>query len=194
MLSNNEVFFESWVHVPHKVLGRELKPLSILHLIWLYNAESPLVITNKNVTMEDLEIAVLICSNCTNEGILAALNAKENGIRLRISNYFWRRQNRRKRSLQLELRRFLTYNDDFMALPKFMPREGESDEKLPWLLVHMANLIKATGWDEQEVLNMPIGKVLWYNLAFGYLETGETRVMSDREKLAADAIKELYGS
>jgi hypothetical protein len=131
----------------------------------------------------------LICGSKNNSEVFRRINGKEQNWWQRISNYFWRRRNR-KRDFQSELKRFIAYNDDYIALPRFLPKEdAEADEKIPWLLLHATSLIKATGWNEETVFSMPIGKVMWFNLALGFLATGETRIMSDKEQQAVEALK-----
>lgn len=188
-MSNESAFFESWTNVPHVILGRKLQPLSIFHYVWLYQVGSPLVYTAKPATMADLELAVLICSSSTNEQVLAVLEGK--GILQRMRNYFWRKANR-KRNLQTELTKFIAYNDDHIALPEFYSSDTkEINERLPWLFVVAASLIKTTGWTEEKVFSMPIGKVFWLNLAFHYLETGKTSIISDKEQLAMKILGEM---
>jgi hypothetical protein len=188
-MTNTDAFYEAFVNIPHTVLGRRLQPLCLFHLLWLYLIQSPLIITNKETTLKDLEIAVLICGSKNDSEIFKLLDGKEQNTLQKISNYFWRRRNR-KRDFQSELKKFIAYNDDYIALPRFLPKEdGEANEKIPWLLLHATSLIKATGWSEETVFSMPIGKVMWFNLALGFLATGETRIMSDKEQQAVEALK-----
>ena len=109
--------------------------------------------------------------------------------------YNWFRLRLNKFVLETELRKWLAYQDDYATCPKMY--EGDENEVsnsiFPWMFSYMASLIKATGWTEEQVIIMPVGKVLWYNLAFNYLETGETRVVSDKEQQAQEALKAMMG-
>lgn len=189
-MTNADCFFESFTNVEHTILGRKLKPFSLLHLIWLYQINSPLVYTSLKTTLADLEIAALICSGETNEHIVKEIGKKQSKWK-RITRYLWRCRNK-KRDFEAELKKFIAYNDDYISLPKFFPKdEKESNESLPWFLLHAAALIRQTGWAEQTVFSMPVGKIIWFNLAFGYLESGNTSIMSEKEQAAAAALQAM---
>lgn len=192
-MNNEQAFAESFINLFHTVLGKRLRPLSLNHLIWLYNIESPLVFTDKETTLADLELATLICSQDTHERILRAIDGKARRLPGKFAKYFWRFVNCNCRNFNTELKRFIAYQDDYLALPKFFPNDEtkESNDSIPWLLLHATALIKATGWSEETVFKLPIGKLLWFNLAFGFLNTGETRILSDKEQQAIDALKSL---
>jgi hypothetical protein len=175
-MTNAHAFFESLINVDHTILGKRLKPLCLLHLLWLYHIKSPLVYTSLECTMEDLELAVLICSNSSSGKILKAITPK------RFKYHLWHRANK-KRELKAELLKWVEYNNDYLSLPTFYPRGNEeTDEKLPWLITTAASVIKETGWSDEQVFAMPIGKLLWWNIAFNYLATGKTNIMSDKEQ------------
>lgn len=180
---NTAKFFESYVNVPHSVLGVKLNPLSLLHYLWLHHLESPLITTGKEGSLADLELAALICSSSSSEEILRKINRK--GFFAKV----WRYRNR-YRQLNLEALAFLAYHDDYVSLPLFGDTKGE-EEKLPYLLLYAANLIKATGWSEEVVFTMPLGKLIWLNVAFSYLNSGKTNVISDWEQAATAALKAL---
>jgi hypothetical protein len=187
-MTNAALLFESFVNVKHIILGKELKPFSLFHLLWLYHIQSPLVETNKAATIQDLELAVLICSSSSNEQIFSLLDNKHLARLKRLRLALWRRKNR-KRNLETELKKFLVYNDDYISLPEFYSKEGaDKNEKLPWILLHISALVKTTGWGLDKVLLMPVGLLVWLNLGLSYLETGETSVVSDREQTAIDLI------
>jgi len=182
---NNSRCLENWVNVPHTVLGKRLAPFCLLHLQWLEHLGSPLFFTSQQATLSDLELAVLICSSRSSEEILSRLQSKSPVLS------FWRWRNRKK-PLVGEIKAFLAYQDDFCSLPEFATKDGgQTVEKIPCLLLQLATLIKETGWRQGDVLTMPVGQVVWLNSAFSYLSTGETAVVSDKERAAMAALDAL---
>ncbi len=188
-MGNTAQFFESFVNVSHKVLGIELKPFSLNHYLWLEQLDSPLV-NSSPCAMADLEVAVLICSQVTNEQIQDRLSASNLWRRMRRAS--WRKKNE-KRDLTNSFNSFIAYQNDYLALPRFAPPSGETEEKLPWLLVTASAVIRNTGWSEETVFQMPIGKVFWFASVFALLKNGETNVISDKAQGAEDALRTLYG-
>lgn len=180
-MDNVARYFEALVNVPHRVLGKRLEPFCLLHILWLEQLNSPLVATSEPLAMADLELAALICSSKTSEEILT---------KIKKPRPLWRYRNR-FRDLKNETRKFLTYQDDHCALPEFADSNHGNHERLPSLLLSAAALIKETGWSEETVMTLPLGKVVWYNAAYGYLASGETRVVSDRERVAMEALTSL---
>lgn len=173
-MDNVSRYFEALVNIQHRLLGIPLQPFCLLHLLWLGQIGSPLIATSQPLKMADLELAALVCSSRTSEEILK---------KLKKPRRFWRFQNRFA-ELTKETKAFLAYQDDHCSLPEFGDASGGYHERLPSLLLQAATLIKETGWDEQTVMTLPLGKVIWYNSAFAYLRTGETSVVSDRERAA----------
>lgn len=196
-MNNLQRFFENEVNVPHTVLSLKLQPLSLRHMMWLQHLESPLIYTAKPVTLEDLELAVLVCSSKDNEETLKKLSSTAGGWFEKLVQHGWRWLNRSKvkdaKALQGEIRKFLAYQDDCCCLPEFMQSKGaqKTEEKMPYMLTYAAALIKSTGWSEETVFNMPLGKVIWYNSVFGYLNTGETNVLSDEAREGINMLKQL---
>lgn len=191
-MTSQDALFESFVNVPHAVLGTSLQPLCLRHLLWLHQFNSPLVETSRPTTLQDLELAVQICRSTTHEETIASLQIMRMPLVKRLRHHFWRKANG-KLDLKAEVVKWVSYYDDHLRLPQFYDSKKESDLKLPWLLLHASALIKSTGWNEEQVWGMPIGQVIFYNLAFGYLNTGESNIISDKELLAQKALMELAG-
>lgn len=184
-----EAFLEAWINYPHTLLGRKLRPLCLRHLLWLHALKSPLVLTSQPVTLQDLEIAALVCGSSSDEEIVTGLNVKELSPFASFRLKLWHRSNRR-RDPKAEAKAFLAYQDDYLKLPETYDSGGSGpDCALPWLLMRAAALIQQTGWSEATVYNLPLGKLLWLNIAFAYLTTGETNVMTDADILARNALQ-----
>ena len=190
-MTTTQSFLENWINAEHSLLGRTLEPLSLRHLLWLHAIQSPLVITDKTVTLADLELAALICSS-TSDAQLTFFNAQKLPCWRKWSEHFWRWKNKGC-DLQQETIAFLRYQDDYLKLPEFWEaKKNAGDCPLPYLLTHAAGLIANTGWSEETVFNMPIGKVIWLNIAFAFFKTGETNVMGDSDIAAREALSALY--
>jgi hypothetical protein len=191
-MTARESFYECWVNADHFLLGRKLAPLCLRHLVFLHAIQSPLVLTDLPLSIQDLEIAAVICS--TDEGEeLAALDAKKLSWLQRASRWVWHRRNA-KCDLAAAVQSFIAYQDDYLALPSMgtKPSKGKiASCPFDFLLMQAAGLILKTGWSEKEVFNLPVGKMVSLNLAFGYLETGETTVISEQESQAMEQLKDL---
>lgn len=189
-LNNADIFFETLVNVPHEIYGLRLKPFCILHLLWLQHLNSPLFLTSKRIEIEDVEIAAIVCSSSSSEEILEKLNPTS--LWRKFLRQRWHRKNQRI-ELGAAVKAFIAYQDDYCSLPEFFHKDESRDEKLPWLLIYAAALIKATGWDFERILKLPLGQVIWLNLSFGYLDSGESTVVTDRERAAMEALRTLTG-
>lgn len=177
MLSNRARVFESWVNAQHTVLGKALKPFALVHLMWLEQIGSPFVISSKEISLTDLQLAVQICSEDTNEGILAALDQGKPGSNLE--------------SLKEEVERFFSYINDFAAVPEYESRPGGNIERIPGHLLTAASVIRETGWSDQTVWALPFGKLYWYHSAFHFLANHDTNVVSDADREAEAALDAL---
>jgi len=190
-MTPSAAFFESVINVEHTLCRLKLRPLCLAHLLWLYAVKSPLVETERPVTLADLEIAALICSSRSEAQIALRLGVSKQSLFLRARLGLWRLRNSKLDS-RTEAKRFLAYQEDYIALPETEESNGEDEVKLPWLLMHAAACIAATGWKESEVYFLPLGRLLWLNMAFGYLKTGKSTVISEKELNAREALKSLY--
>jgi hypothetical protein len=183
MLSNAQLFFESLVHTEHKLCGLRLKPLCLLHLLWLEHVKSPLLSSDRRVTMRDLELAAVICSSSSSDEIMK---------RVARPGYVWHWRNT-FRNVTAEAKAWLAFFNDYFSLPELLEREGSGANKLPWLAVCIASLVKETGWSLEKVLLLPVGAAVWLNLSFGFLESGQTPVISDLERQAMALLGDIGG-
>lgn len=192
-MNNADKLLENFVNVKHKLAGRTLEPFCALHFLFLSHLASPFIETHKPVTAADVRIAAAVCSARTSEEIianLARLRTRNKGLP-RLRGYF-----ARPMDLEAEISAFLAYQGDFLCLPAYGSGDGDesvSEEKIPWLFLAMAAVAKATGWNEQTIITMPLGKLLWYSSAFGYLATGKCNIIGEREAAAIAAMEALIG-
>jgi len=153
------------------------------HLLFLQHINSPFVSPDaKGGTLEDLEKAVVVCSSRSFSEIAERLSPASLGILARFRRIAWHRLNR-SRDLNAGVLKFLCYLGDFVSFPIFgSSDEQESNCPFPSGLLYLAAMAKHTGWAEEEILSIPFGRIVWYVSAFGYLNTGETSVISDKEE------------
>jgi hypothetical protein len=185
MVSNLARFFESAVNAPHKVLGRNLKPFSLLHYLWLEHVESPFVHTDKPISRADVELAVLICSCDSSNAIQARLKSSQSWVSRILAAWF-----RRKGNLKTDVASFLTYHEDYFCPPEYITKKDGTFyvENIPWLLNLATYIIRETGWSEETVWTMPLGKLFWYDASLRYLKSGEAHIVTDAERAAEEAL------
>jgi hypothetical protein len=189
-LHNLPELLENFIHAPHALDGRELKPFCALHYLWLSYLESPFIQTAKEIMQADVSIAALVCSSSSSEEIVRRLERENN--RWKISR-FVRQLFRSPDSIPAATRKFLAYQSDFLSLPEYQEAKenAENPERIPWLFSIIASVVKETGWPEEYVLTIPLGKLLWYQSTFAFLATGKSNILSGREKEALEKIRKL---
>lgn len=191
MTTNRARLFENFCNVSHRVLGYDLKPLCLLHYLWLEQVESPLVDSSKTYAeselVKHLRLAALICSSSSSEEILKKL---KNGKK------WWRRLLAPKsKDLTKELNAFLAYIDDhFSTFEVQRPDSGPTIETVPWMLLHAASFMKETHCDEKTAWTTPIGRLVMYGHAFNELRGGKTYIVPDAERAAEQALAALRAS
>jgi hypothetical protein len=139
----------------HVVLGRKLRPFSHWHAILLEAVQSP-YIKKGNVTLFDLKTAVGIC------------RLKYGDSKIRRSLFPLRINQKR---LIKENQKLLDYFGDCLQSPRYsaMPFTSESHGhpapkggSPPDILSVVADVISWSGWPEEYVWNLPIGRCRWY--------------------------------
>ena len=190
-MTNYDALFECLINSKHTLLGIDLTPFCLLHLLWLTHIESPFIETANNITLADVELAAIICSSSTSEQILERIQERKLSLLKKIKSVLWRRRNK-QRDLRQEVLAFLDYQNDYLALPRFQsrPETEEHNEVIPWFYSIACHIMKETGWSEQTVLTMPLGKLHWLSLALVYQATGETNIKSDKEAFIEQVLTE----
>ncbi|MDR1279868.1 MAG: hypothetical protein LBK99_03485 [Opitutaceae bacterium] len=164
ILVHDERFTEAFANTDHTVYGKRLAPFCLWHQLNLELVNSPLI-TGDAVTPIDLWAAVKICTAPFSPGgIVPRLNPVRGWRKLveiwRFSRYDFRK----------EFSRFEDYLADFQSPPKLWPNHhkggGQSARDMDEILEAAAHVIHETGWSEETVWMMPIGKLHWYSTAF----------------------------
>lgn len=165
MHNTSNAFLESIFSKKHKVYGFRLKPLSLYHLTVL-EKYCPNAL-GANVFPDELALASAICSD--GKGNVKLSNWK--GFLIPFFNH------------EKQLKAWADYLADWMTLPQMLNNGGETrNNPYPFPLMYAAKLIKETGYSFNHVFyEMNISQVFWLVSAMGYLDTGETQVLSDKE-------------
>lgn len=170
-------FYEAFINIPHKVLGKRLKPFSLTHCLYLEAIDSPFMkVINGgevNITRKDLELAVMICSSDDPmREISKAYNAKNIGMKFH--------------SFKRGCTRFLSYLTDFVTVPELWDKtEGENALNAPWILSKATLLLTKTSMSLTEIWNMPLGELLWYTACIAE-HSGVAEIQSEADKAAID--------
>lgn len=181
MATNNDLFLESIIDGNHSVYGFKLKPLSLFHLT-LLEKYCPSVLSGMAVNEGELQKAAMICSAQYLNHFYSAAKS--------IRAYFLPFYNFNK-----QLDSFAAYLADYMTFPETMESTGEpKNNPFPFPLVFAGKLIKETGYSFRHVFyEMSISQIYWLVSVMGFIESGESSVISDKEKAIYAAIKEKEG-
>jgi hypothetical protein len=155
-LSTREAFLQSFIHQEYAVFGRELLPFCLRHWLLLVALKSPLILGG-TIELEDMRLAVMVCSTRTNREFFAAS---------RFKSLYWKIWKRFTRQLSVTsaLRHFNGYIDDYLPDFPFWKNEADkSEERVPGFFISAARLLSSCTPDL--ILNMPLGEMLAWNLA-----------------------------
>lgn len=164
MLPNRQRFYEAFVHVSHRVMGRKLQPFTLRHRLWLEAMDSPLV-TGGRATLMDLELASVVCSIPFRDldRRMPVLLARGPGPWTRLSFLwrFWRRAAAR------EYAGFQEYFIDHGCPPSThggssATKDGKIYESLPGLLGLVTALARGSGWEPETIWGLSPGAAEWY--------------------------------
>lgn len=177
-MSNTNLFLESVINTSHKVYGKKLLPLSLFHIGMLENINSPLLLGGE-LTGEDILKGALICSSKNVRKLESNFGNFINNIL-----FFYYKPH-------IELQKWNAFWSDYFPTPQMMEKEGETkDSKFPYIASCAAAIIRQTGWSFDKVFyEMPVGQLIWLNLAFNFIENGETDIVSDKELRVIEQIR-----
>jgi hypothetical protein len=165
---------DSLVWSGDKIFGKKLRKFSLWHRVLLRTIESPLV-TGKMIMLKDLRTAVGICSQgygntrINKPWLIPFLIYTWATLRM-ILWPFRQGETYRQSALRKYAMRFVEYTGDYLQEPEYAIHSPESKAKKPEVprgrppseLETIWDVIRHTGWSEQYVWNLPIGKVNWY--------------------------------
>lgn len=156
MLTLTEAIHESFLHDRHIILGREMQPFCMDHIMCLERLNSPLI-EGGPVTISDAQLAVKICSTATTSEYLDSA--------LRPSKY-WKRFNVVTRSYPIPtfIKLWNDYIEDFAPKVEQFRYEDQDPPKCPSYVLAAARLVER-GHDPARVRRMGIGEVTSWALA-----------------------------
>lgn len=173
-------FCAASVPIPRRILGLNLKPLSLGHVILMERFGCALV-TGGEPTFADLALGVLICS-LTYEDFLAFLNQPD--CRKEIQGWG---KTIGLTDLAGKFQLFRDYLDESMAEPAYV-KLRDFDESTPgdWKHNLKVTLMSQLGWTEDRAMNGPLRAALADFYQFAQTE-GILRLVQAGEKEEADA-------
>lgn len=164
-----------------RILGKNLKPFCLKYRLWLQAIESPFLEANKEIKIDDLIIALKICSG-------------ESLDRAKWSDYWT--------ALKLTLfkdtrvnafKAFVNYSQTHDNYPKFYDNSNKSSGSstgLPWELSIIANLCR-NGISYEEALNMPEASAMWLSTAFSMHSGAKLDLLTTDDEALIDHLAKL---
>jgi hypothetical protein len=175
---------EAFFAVPHTVLRRRLKPLTLRHCFVLSVAENAIVSGDQTPTIGDLYQAVEVCSRPDK-----FFYSKDANTLLR----WWHQRRTRNADYPAELEKFAAYLADYSASPKIWSK-GESKGKSGgnWIMTTVAGVMRSLGMGSEQAWSLSPGEAAWYLAAA--MESDpmvSISIMSEEEEEALEAINRL---
>jgi hypothetical protein len=180
------------------LLGVRLRKFCLWHRLLLRVVQSPLV-TGKPITMFDIRVAVGICSTQFGDSKIRKPRLYPTLLFLRsLALTFlwpWRvkgpdgKERWHQRSLRKLALAFVEYTGDYKQEPEFAvipPKSGSSSPELrgkaPPELEQAWLIAKHTGWSEEYVWNMPLGRSNWYRVLALKADGADIDFVDDNER------------
>ncbi|MFH1066998.1 MAG: hypothetical protein V1746_03780 [bacterium] len=171
----DENFLEAFIHRPgHIVLGAPLHPFCWNDLILLHAIESPLI-EGKVPDLIQLQQAVLVCSTPFEK-------VQE---RLASPDKRWLKKCL-KMNLSDEIQKFDAYLRDYCAFPTLWQKLNSDSPKIktPFLLALAASVSRHANTSLAEIRAMPIGELLWWQVALAEQEGADVDLITPEEEQA----------
>ena len=164
-----------------RILGKSLKPFCLKYRLWLSAIGSPFLEPDKEIKIEDLIVALKVCSG-------ESLN------RATFSDYW----SAIKLSLFKDIRvaafkAFIDYSMTNESWPKFYDNSKNSSGSstgLPWELSVIANLTR-NGISYEEALNMPEASAIWLSTAFSMHAGSKLNLLTTDDEALIDHLAKL---
>jgi len=164
-----------------RILGKSLKPFCLKYRLWLKAIESPFLEENKTIKIQDLIIALKICSG-------------ESFDKKKLSDYwiyFILLINYERRVKAFES--FINYTSSYYCWPKFYDdskNSSGSSTGLPWELSVIANLTR-NGISYEQALNMPEASAIWLSTAFSIHAGAKINLLTTDDEALIDHLAKL---
>lgn len=171
------------------ILGLELRPLCLGHLILLERIENEFVKSDGNPGFDDLVSGVWICA-CTYEEGLWWLN-HPTLLKWRLKLWGWQCGTF---DINAKLDMFARYMIEQQQFPECWSEENSGRNRTSG--IHFTEVIKVSlmsnlGLTESEALNKPLAIALWDHITWCVMQPESTlQVMNDREREAIRLAKE----
>jgi len=187
---------------PHRVLGRRLRRFCLWHRLLLRTLDNPLLVGG-NITFFDIRTAIGVC--CLRYGqskvrrpwfipalimaktILVALLSRRPKDDKGLNPY--------QRAMARIAEQFYAYCGDYIQEPEYsvIPKpgaKGERRERAPEELETAASVIAFSGWSEDVVWNMSMGKVSWYVMMHRRMSGMDVDLLGEEELRYQEELRE----
>lgn len=176
-------YAEAFFSVPHRCLGRALKPFSVWHKTMLEYADSP-VLLGTVPSMAQLDYAVRVCVT----GFPQLPDIPGAGFLARL----WRAWRFSRFNKEREIRAFYDYLDDYYSPPDIQRApskvQGETIPDMDDAIGAVAAYRGMTKCPRAEAWDLPYGELLWMNAALSRREGADFRILTPQ---AAERLREL---
>ena len=191
---DNRYLDEAWNNSPyHKVYGFRLKPFCLYYVHMLHSVDSPIILPGAQFGPVQLFMAAAICSSkwsyegYTLDRLLQPNFLRKMQLRLRLLSC----------SFSAEAKKWQTYYEDYLSLAKQWKETGEtvdewghvtknkttsSRKDLEKTLATATYVIKCSGWSEETVMMMPIGRVTAWSEYFAISEGAKDTYITEEEE------------
>ena len=164
-----------------RILGKSLKPFCLKYRLWLQAIGSPFLEPDKEIKIEDLIIALKVCSG-------------ESMDRAKLSDYWTAVKLTLFKDTRLNaFKAFVNYSGTNDAWPKFYENSKNSSGSstgLPWELSVIANLTR-NGISYEEALNMPEASAIWLSTAFSIHSGAKLNLLTTDDEALIDHLAKL---
>ena len=163
-----------------RILGKTLKPFCLKYRLWLAAINSPFLEPDKEIKIEDLIIALKICSGES----LDRAKWSDYWTAIKLSLFKDTRAN--------AFKAFVNYSMTNDSWPKFYEnnKSSGSSSGLPWELSVIANLCR-NGISYEEALNMPEASAIWLSTAFSMHSGAKLDLLTTDDEALIDHLAKL---
>lgn len=172
---------ESVLYGPPVILGRQLRPLSPLHVLILHSIDSPCLLGGP-VLYDELIVAVHVCSLSWDTRHDAFPDAK--------SMRKWGRKQRRA-NIESATEAMLAYIRESWHVPERWDSGGDKEQARANGAFHLAVFgMSQLGMGEQQAWDCPLARLMCYREAYAEQQTGKSELMSEEEKRGRGILKQ----